>query len=152
MHTSRGCLGAWGYRGMYAIIAISCLCREQCLKGPKGQRHSTPLNYAWDKKFGAVGAMAPAPLCFKTRGGGGAGGCRIQGPGPAAPPPPRRAAETNCKKMAFGWDTQKPGRSTSALGAICSEASAGTADSPPIHHPRALLGTRGDQVWAQNGE
>ena len=28
----------------------------------------------------------PAPLSFKTRGGGGAGGCRIQGPGPAAPP------------------------------------------------------------------
>ena len=25
MHSSRGCLGAWGYRGMYAIIAISCL-------------------------------------------------------------------------------------------------------------------------------
>ena len=30
MHTSRGCvcLGAWGYRGMHAIIAISRLCRE----------------------------------------------------------------------------------------------------------------------------
>ena len=28
----------------------------------------------------------PAPLSFETRGGGGAGGCRIQGPGPAAPP------------------------------------------------------------------
>ena len=35
MHTSRGCLGAWGYRGMYAIIAISCLCREESLKGLK---------------------------------------------------------------------------------------------------------------------
>ena len=33
MHTSRGCLGAWGYRVMYAIIAISCLCREESLKG-----------------------------------------------------------------------------------------------------------------------
>ena len=33
--------------------------------------------------------MAPAPLSFKTREGGGgvAGGCRTQGPGPAAPPP-----------------------------------------------------------------
>ena len=46
-----------GNRGMHAIIAISCLCRD--LKGLKDQRHSTRLNYAWDKKFGA---MAPAPL------------------------------------------------------------------------------------------
>ena len=41
------------------------------------------------KKFGAIGAMAPTPLSLKTPGrggGGGAGGCRIQGPGP--PPPP----------------------------------------------------------------
>ena len=29
------CPGAWGYRGMYAIIAISCLCREESLKGLK---------------------------------------------------------------------------------------------------------------------
>ena len=28
----------------------------------------------------------PAPLCFKTRGGGGLGGSRIQGPGRPAPP------------------------------------------------------------------
>ena len=35
MHTSRGCLGAWGYRGMYAIIVISCLCQEESLKGLK---------------------------------------------------------------------------------------------------------------------
>ena len=46
MHTSRGglCLGAWGYRGMYAIIAISHLCQEESLKGLKDQRHSTPFN------------------------------------------------------------------------------------------------------------
>ena len=45
MHTSRGggCLGAWGYRGMYAIIAISHLCQEESLKGLKDQRHSIPL-------------------------------------------------------------------------------------------------------------
>ena len=35
MHTSRGCLGAWGYRGMYAIIGISCLCQKESLKGLK---------------------------------------------------------------------------------------------------------------------
>ena len=35
MHTSRGCLGAWGYRGMYVIIAISCLCLEESLNGLK---------------------------------------------------------------------------------------------------------------------
>ena len=46
MHTSRVCvcLGAWGYRGMYALIAISRLCQEESLKGLKDQRHSTPLN------------------------------------------------------------------------------------------------------------
>ena len=35
MHTSRVCVcpGAWGYRGMYAIIAISRLCREESLRG-----------------------------------------------------------------------------------------------------------------------
>ena len=38
------CLGAWGYRGMYAMIAISCLCREESLKGLQDQRHSTPFN------------------------------------------------------------------------------------------------------------
>ena len=26
---------SWGYRGMYAIIAISCLCQEESLKGLK---------------------------------------------------------------------------------------------------------------------
>ena len=35
MHTSRGCLGAWGYRGMYAVIAISRLCREESHRGLK---------------------------------------------------------------------------------------------------------------------
>ena len=35
MHTSRGCLGAWGYRGMYAMIAISYLYQEERLKGLK---------------------------------------------------------------------------------------------------------------------
>ena len=46
MHTSRVCvcLGAWGHRGMYAIIAISRLRREESLKGLKDQRHSTPFN------------------------------------------------------------------------------------------------------------
>ena len=35
MHTSRGdvCLGVWGYRGMYVIMALSRLCREESLKG-----------------------------------------------------------------------------------------------------------------------
>ena len=35
MHTSRGdvCLGVWGYGGMYVIIALSRLCREESLKG-----------------------------------------------------------------------------------------------------------------------
>ena len=46
MHTSMVCvcLGAWGYRSMYAIIAISRLCPEESLKGLKDQRHGTPFN------------------------------------------------------------------------------------------------------------
>ena len=48
MHTSSVCvcvcLGAWGYRGMYAIIAISRLCQEESLQGLKDQRHSTRFN------------------------------------------------------------------------------------------------------------
>ena len=41
MHTSTVCvyLGAWGYRGMCALIAISRLCQEESLKGLKDQRH-----------------------------------------------------------------------------------------------------------------
>ena len=31
----KGVSEAWGYRGMYAIIGISCLCREESLKGLK---------------------------------------------------------------------------------------------------------------------
>ena len=35
MHTSREevCLGVWGYEGIYVIIALSHLCREESLKG-----------------------------------------------------------------------------------------------------------------------
>ena len=54
-------LGAWGYRGMYAIIAIPRLCQEERTKGIVP--HSTKR-----------GTMAPAPLSFKTPGGGGEGG------------------------------------------------------------------------------
>ena len=54
------------------------------------------LNLAWDKKFGA---MAPTPLSFKTRGGGG-GGCRVQGPGPTAPP--GGGPTTNTHSFAIG--------------------------------------------------
>ena len=36
--------GDMGYRGMYAMIAISRLCQEESLKGLEDQRHSTPLN------------------------------------------------------------------------------------------------------------
>ena len=82
MHTSRGgvCLGAWGYRGMYAIIAISCLCREESLKGLQDQRHSTPLQLSMRQKIWRHG---PRTAMFQKPGGG----CRIQEPGPAAPPP-----------------------------------------------------------------
>ena len=43
---------------------------------------SAPDSFIW----GHLLVAGPAPLSFRTRGGGGAGGCRIQGPGPATPP------------------------------------------------------------------
>ena len=68
--------GAWGYRSMYAIIAISRLCREESLKGLKDQRHSTPpLQLSMGQK--KLAPLAPRPLhryLSKLRGGGG-GGC-----------------------------------------------------------------------------
>ena len=58
------------------------------------------------KNFGAVGAMAPAPLSLKTpggKGGGGAEGCRIQGPGPAAPPCDPGSCRVQCSsRMCLG--------------------------------------------------
>ena len=88
MHTSWGdvCLGVWGYGGVYAIIALSCPCREERLIG----RCVAPLPPAPHvKKGGAVGAMPPSPLSLKTRGvGGGAlgGGGSHTGTGPGRPP------------------------------------------------------------------
>ena len=79
---------------MYAIIAISCLCQEESLKGLKDERHSTPFNEAWDKNFGA---MAPAPLSFKTRGGGGGGwGVSHTRTEPGRPPGPIAARLHAC--------------------------------------------------------
>ena len=34
------CLGAWEYRGMYAMIAISRLCREESLTSPPLRKHA----------------------------------------------------------------------------------------------------------------
>ena len=45
------------------------------------------------KKGGAVGAMPPTHYLSKPGGGGGARGGRIQGPGPATPPPRGRRAK-----------------------------------------------------------
>ena len=73
MHTSRGevCLGAWGFGGMYVIIVLSRLCREESLKGSmhkkKNRRH-------W--RHGPNTTISQSP--------GGGGGGHIQG----LPPPP----------------------------------------------------------------
>ena len=89
MHTSRGCVcvwGAWGYRGMYAIIAISRLCREESLKGLKDQTHKYPLQLGMGQKIWRHWRHGPCTAIFQNSGGGGVRGCRTQGPGPAAPP------------------------------------------------------------------
>ena len=123
MHTSRGCvcLGAWGYRGMYAIIAISRLCPEDSLKGLKDERHSTPFNSAWDKKIGAIGATAPAPQSFKTRGegGGGLGGVaykdRVQLPPRGLTTTHRPASNHQCRTL--GSNPRPLGRLSALLPA-----------------------------------
>ena len=85
MHTSRGCLGPWGCRGMYAIIAISRLCQKVLrvfrAKGivPPSTKHGT-------KNLAPLARWPTHRYLSKLRGGGGLGGCRIQRPGPAAPP------------------------------------------------------------------
>ena len=73
MHTSRVCvcLGAWGYRGVYAIIAISRLCPEENRKGLQDQRHSTPLQLSMGQKIWRHG---PRTAIFQNSGGGGGGG------------------------------------------------------------------------------
>ena len=72
---------------MYALIAISWLCQEESLRGLKDQRHSAPFNQTWDKKIGAVGPLAPAPLSFKTRGAGSNGQVWTRHLAPVAPAP-----------------------------------------------------------------
>ena len=52
--------GVWGYGGMYVIIALSCLCREQSLKGRR-----------WPLAGGAT-----APDDYLSKPGGGGGGCQ----------------------------------------------------------------------------
>ena len=48
---------------------------------PLSTRHGT-------KNLAPLAPWPPHRYLSKLGGGGGAGGCRIQGPGPAAPPPP----------------------------------------------------------------
>ena len=89
----QGCLcvwEAWGYGGMYEIIAISLpgiLCQEESPNGLKDQRHSTPLQLSMGQKIWRRWRHDPCTTMFQNSGGGGgAGGCRTQGPGPATPP------------------------------------------------------------------
>ena len=67
------------------------------------------------KKIGAFGAGQfslgtlvggrPGTTIFQNLGGGGgAGGCRIQGPGPAAPPGTRTRARTPCWNPFLRWN------------------------------------------------
>ena len=55
----------------------------------------------WGGRGGGM-AMAPSPLSFKTRGGGGWVVSHTQGPGPAAPPPPPRALSMHVVWLGLG--------------------------------------------------
>ena len=68
MHTSRGCLGAWGYGGMYAIIAISCLCQEESLRVLR-TKGIVPLSTKHGTK--KLAPLAPwPPHCYLSKLGG----------------------------------------------------------------------------------
>ena len=87
LHTSRGCLGALGYRGMYVIIAISCLCQEATLKVLR-TKGIVPLSLKHGTKN--LVPLAPwPPHCYLSKlergGGGGVGG--VAGKDLAGPPP-----------------------------------------------------------------
>ena len=91
MHTSRVCVcvwGAWGYRGMYAIIAISRLCREESLKGLKDQRHRTPSTKHGTKNWAPLASWPPHRYLSKLGGGGVGWGGSHKRTGPGRPPPP----------------------------------------------------------------
>ena len=80
-------LGPWGYRGMYALIAISRLCQEERVRGLKDQRHSTPFNQAWDKNLAPLVPWPPHRYLSKLGGRGGGGVADKD----RARPPPRGA-------------------------------------------------------------
>ena len=91
MHTSRVCvcLGAWGSRGMYAIIAISHLCPEESLKGLKHQRHSNPLQRSMGEQIWRCWRHGPHTAIFQNSGGRGGGrgwGVLHTKTGPGRPP------------------------------------------------------------------
>ena len=64
------------------------------------------------KKFGAVGAMAPTPLSLETRGrggdgGGGLGGVAYKDRAWPPPPPPLRAPSGCVSHSAFRWSSSQ---------------------------------------------
>ena len=91
--------------------------------------------------------LAPWPLnplsLKKPRGGGGAGGCRIQGPGPAAPPPPLPFCKHNKERKGLCSD-----------GPEGKFAKRGIAQHRPIIPPNAcpsgafvMLAAPGPGMW-----
>ena len=76
MHTSRGdvCLGAWGYRGMYAIIALSRLCQEENLKVLRTKGIVPPSNKHAIKNSAPLAPWPPHHYLSKLGGPGGGGG------------------------------------------------------------------------------
>ena len=70
--------GAWGYGGMYGIIAI-VFARKKVLRVVR-TKGIVPLSTEHGTKNGTHTAI------FQNAGGGGGVGC-VAGPGPAAPPP-----------------------------------------------------------------
>ena len=132
MHTSRGCLRAWGYRGMYAIIAISCLCHEESLRVlrtegivPLSTKHGTT-------NLAPLAPWPPHRYLSKLRGGWGAGGCRIKGPGPAAP--------QGRKHQAPRWDSRAHLSSSSSSSRVLDGDHLPVVSAAPCTHKFACTG------------
>ena len=140
------CLGAWGYRDMYAIIAISRLCREESLGD---QRHGNPLQLSMGQKVWRHWCHGPRTAIFQNSrggGGGGAGGCRIQGPGPAAPQ--ERAQKPPTKKLKGEAVRQTKNPRANAEGQSGKAHRSFQRGCKRTRQPSTKLGSKGAETWS----
>ena len=151
MHTSRGyvCLGAWGYRGVYAIIAISRLCREESLKRLRDQRHGNPLQLSMGQKFWRHWCHGPHTTIFQKLGGGGGGGGGLGGVAykDRARVPPRERAQKPTKKLKGEAMRQPKNPRANAEGQSSKAHRSLQRGCKRTRQPSTKLGGKGAETW-----